>query len=110
MIPGLRGPSLEAKGNRGCVTPRQIENIKESIDEDVDMLDGYDEIPPDLQEKIKAAIENGHVNNEDWNGVCSDVPRDERKSLNILRTWNKIGQAHLGSELPRARRPQAVTM
>ena len=98
------------KDNRGCVTPRQIENIKESIDEDVDMLDGYDEIPPDLQEKIKAAIEHGHVNDEDWNGVCSDVPRDEHKSLNILRTSSKTGQAHLGSEPPRARRPQAVMM
>ena len=70
----LRRSTLSAKNDRGCVTPKQLENIKESIDNDIDMLDGYDEIPADLQEKIKAAIENGHVNDDDWNGVCSNVP------------------------------------
>lgn len=33
------------------------------------MLDGYEELPEDLQEKVKLALENGHVADEDWKGV-----------------------------------------
>ncbi|KAL8795139.1 MAG: hypothetical protein Q9182_007564 [Xanthomendoza sp. 2 TL-2023] len=32
------------------------------------MLDGYDELPEDWQEKIKRAITDGHVDDEDWKG------------------------------------------
>ncbi|KAL8843308.1 MAG: hypothetical protein Q9170_000166 [Blastenia crenularia] len=32
------------------------------------MLDGYEELPDDLQEKVKLALENGHVADEDWKG------------------------------------------
>lgn len=62
---------------RGCVTPRQIENIVDQIgglegldlNEDLDILDGYDELPDWAQEKIKVALQNGHVADEDWKGV-----------------------------------------
>ncbi|KAI4093894.1 MAG: hypothetical protein L6R37_007331 [Teloschistes peruensis] len=32
------------------------------------MLDGYEELPNDLQGKVKRAFDNGHVNDEDWKG------------------------------------------
>lgn len=80
----LVGPSSEAqpclsnRSHRGCVTPKQIENILEQLggldgldlDKDLDILDGYDELPTEHQNKIKYALENGHVNDEDWKGVC----------------------------------------
>lgn len=35
----------------------------------MDLIDGYDELPSDAQEKVKRALEQGHVDDEDWNGV-----------------------------------------
>ena len=34
------------------------------------MLDGYDELPPEMQEKILRALKNGHVDDSEWKGVC----------------------------------------
>lgn len=63
------------RDTRGCVTPRQIASIQEIVDEngdrDMTLLDGYDEIPADSQKKIADAVEQGHVDDEDWKGVCS---------------------------------------
>ena len=59
-------------GTRGCVTPKQIMNVKSAVDDDADNLDGYDELPKDLQDKIKLAFEEGHVADEDWGGVGTD--------------------------------------
>lgn len=33
------------------------------------MVDGFDELKPENQEKIKFALENGHIPDEDWKGV-----------------------------------------
>lgn len=33
------------------------------------MVDGYDELPAEYQEKVKFALENGHVPDDDWKGV-----------------------------------------
>jgi hypothetical protein len=33
------------------------------------IVDGYDEISYEAQEKIKFALQNGHVADEDWRGV-----------------------------------------
>ncbi|KAH6859071.1 hypothetical protein BKA58DRAFT_53096 [Alternaria rosae] len=49
----------------GCVTPKQIENLIEVSGGDTDMVDGYDELPAEFQEKVKFALENGHIPDED---------------------------------------------
>jgi hypothetical protein len=59
--------------HRGCTTPAQIGNLKEASDGDTDMVDGYDELPADLQEKVKTALEEGHVADEDWKGVSRGI-------------------------------------
>jgi hypothetical protein len=56
------------------VTPLQIKNIQDMVegldlDTDLDVLDGWDEIDEDFQEKIKHALRLGHVADEDWRGV-----------------------------------------
>ena len=51
------------------MSPKQIDNIKESIEGDLDMFDGYDELPEDLQEKVRKALDDGHVDDDDWRGV-----------------------------------------
>lgn len=56
----------------GCVTPTVIHNWAETSGGDMDLVDGYDELPPDAQQKVKRALEQGHVDDEDWNGVRSD--------------------------------------
>jgi hypothetical protein len=54
---------------RGCVTPQQISNITLEIDDDVMNLDGYEELPKEVQEKVARTFKQGHVDDEDWNGV-----------------------------------------
>lgn len=54
---------------RGCVTPKQLEGLQDILEGNVDMFDGYEEIPDDCQEKVKRALKNGHVDDEDWKGV-----------------------------------------
>jgi hypothetical protein len=55
-------------GIRGCVTPKVLSNIKNTIDGDMTMMDGYEELPEEWQEKLEHAIDIGHIPDEDWNG------------------------------------------
>ncbi|KAJ5155887.1 hypothetical protein N7492_008690 [Penicillium capsulatum] len=60
----------------GCTTPKVLENIKAAMEEmqgnsdvkDFSNLDGYDELPEEYQAKIRKALEQGHVDHEDWKG------------------------------------------
>ncbi|KAG7009523.1 hypothetical protein G7Y79_00002g006380 [Physcia stellaris] len=52
----------------GCVTPTSIANMNEVIDNNFDYLDGYDELSEDVQEMVRRAFEQGHVDDEDWRG------------------------------------------
>ncbi|RAL07115.1 uncharacterized protein BO97DRAFT_409245 [Aspergillus homomorphus CBS 101889] len=59
----------------GCVTPQVIKNLNEAIDElsngdekDYSALDGFDELSPENQEKVRRALEQGHVDDADWKG------------------------------------------
>lgn len=60
---------------RGCLTPAQIDNLVKSMggieafEEDPNVLDGYDEVDEEAQEKIRTALQQGHVPDEDWKGV-----------------------------------------
>lgn len=36
---------------------------------DMELVDGYDILPEDLQEKVKRALEEEHVDDDEWNGV-----------------------------------------
>jgi len=56
---------------RGCVTPKQIANLKETIEDDLDLLDGYDELDTESQDKVKEALANGHIDDADWTGVSA---------------------------------------
>lgn len=52
----------------GCVTPTVLKNWWEAAGEDLTMVDGYEELPEDAQEKVRKALEEGHVDDDDWNG------------------------------------------
>ncbi|KAK2030262.1 zf-PARP-domain-containing protein [Colletotrichum zoysiae] len=59
----------------GCVSGEQMAHVKELCQRgdgtfDFDAFDGYDELGdhPDLQAKIRKAIEQGHIDPEDFNG------------------------------------------
>ena len=51
------------------MTPKQISNLKASIEDDPSQLDGYDELPVEYQEKVVNALEQGHIDDEDWGWV-----------------------------------------
>lgn len=36
----------------------------------MDLVDGYEELPDEVQKKVKRCFAQGHVDDEDWNGVC----------------------------------------
>lgn len=42
------------------------------IDGDFDLFDGFEDLPDDVQNKVKSALEQGHVDDEDWKGVSLD--------------------------------------
>ena len=55
---------------RGCVTPPVIHNWWEEAEHDYERIDGLDEVPEEVQETVKRALQQGHVDDEDWAGVC----------------------------------------
>lgn len=54
---------------RGCVTPQQIANVSSELEGDMTNLDGYEELPKEIQEKVARTFKQGHVDDEDWRGV-----------------------------------------
>ena len=58
------------------MTPRVIANLSESIEENLEYLDGYDELPEDLQGKVAEALAEGHVDDADWKGVSTLAGQD----------------------------------
>ena len=50
------------------MTPVQLSSWWENAEHDMDLIDGYDELDTEAQTKIKRALEQGHVDDEDWNG------------------------------------------
>lgn len=54
---------------RGCVTPQVIHNWAETSGLDMELVDGYEDLPEEVQQKVKRALEQGHVDDEDWQGV-----------------------------------------
>jgi hypothetical protein len=48
----------------GCTTPIIINNMKKSFS-DADDLDGFEDLQPADQEKVRQAWDNGHVADED---------------------------------------------
>lgn len=52
------------------MTPKQVASMQEIVeDNDFSLLDGYDEISAENQEKIREAVAQGHVADSDWKGV-----------------------------------------
>lgn len=60
------------------MTPKVISNIAKSSEEEglppFGMLDGLDELPEELQDKIKKAVEDGEIPVEDRTGAVSRAP------------------------------------
>lgn len=55
------------------MTPKLLSNIVQSLEEaemEMGEIDGFDELSEENQEKVLKAAEQGHVEDEDWNGVC----------------------------------------
>jgi hypothetical protein len=43
----------------------------EAFEKDHNVLDGYDEVDEENQEKIRTALQEGHIPDEDWKGVST---------------------------------------
>lgn len=93
------------------MTPAQIAGLQDKLEGDIEMLDGHEELSGDLQEKVKQAFDNGHVDDEDWKGVCSPCQKvDLDFDMRLLRIWSRIVREGEVSALPlRKRRKKLKT-
>lgn len=41
----------------------------------MDLVDGYDELTSEFKKKVENALEQGHVDDEDWKGVSDLICR-----------------------------------
>jgi hypothetical protein len=80
--------------NRGCVTPQVIANLKTLIEDDVEIFDGYEDLPEADQEKIATAIKEGHVADEDWVGVSASLYFCNHENAPSLNGLPYIGCRH----------------
>jgi len=53
------------------VTPEVLHNWWENAEKNLELIDGYDALPSEVQEKVNSALEQGHVDDEDWNGASA---------------------------------------
>ncbi|GAA6051280.1 hypothetical protein JCM3770_006793 [Rhodotorula araucariae] len=67
----IQGNTSFAWRHWGCTTSKQFENMRESF-ESAEELDGYEDLEPEDQERVKKAFEAGHVADE-------DIPDSARK-------------------------------
>jgi len=63
---------------RGCITPKVIENLINTLegrdlDGDLDIIDGYEDLPEEWKEKVRTMLKEGHVPDEDWKGVGDPI-------------------------------------
>ncbi len=56
---------------RGCVTPQVLANVVKYIEGEYELFDGLVDLEEEDQETIKRALEQGHVDDDDWKGVSS---------------------------------------
>ena len=80
---------------RGCLTPKVIANIHDSIDEEgnlnFELLDGFDELSAEVQDKVKKTIESGELDEADKTVVSNS-------NLAIAARWPIAHRYHpLGS-------------
>ena len=48
-----------------------MENIQADVADDMEMVDGYDELGPEDQARVRTAISEGHIADED----CTSIVR-----------------------------------
>ena len=56
----------------GCTTPKVIADLDEVTDGDMDNVDGYDELDEEDQARVRQAIADGHVADEDLVSIVRD--------------------------------------
>ena len=73
------------------MTPKVVSNMQELItdegDGDPSVIDGFEELSEENKDKVRKAIEQGHVDDEDWKGVCFISVYSLSDTLTKSRTW-----------------------
>lgn len=62
------------------------------------MVDGYDELPSELQEKVKYSLQNGHVPDEDWKGDV-ECNRPGAKGFRVKKSAAKTKKGKKGAKV-----------
>jgi len=55
--------------SRGCVTPNVVSNMRDETEMDPDLIDGWEDLDEESQEKVMRALKQGHVDDADWKGA-----------------------------------------
>jgi hypothetical protein len=68
-----------------------IEKVWEGNIDDYDKLDGYEELPDDVKEKVREVFERGYIADEDWRhapgGNRPNPPAAKRTSKKVCCRW-----------------------
>ncbi|KAM0706480.1 hypothetical protein Q7P35_005807 [Cladosporium inversicolor] len=84
----------------GCVTPYVLHNWWEAADHDFELVDGLDVMPADAQDKVKRALEQGHVDDDDWNGDVECNRLGKKSQGMFLKGTQKDGDDEAGTKKP----------
>ncbi|KAF2843711.1 zf-PARP-domain-containing protein [Patellaria atrata CBS 101060] len=74
----------------GCLSPQVIENVNKFIEGDFEIFDGFEELSSDIQEKVRKALEQGHVDDEEWNGDV-ELNRPGKKGFKVPASKKRKG-------------------
>ncbi|KAI4214432.1 MAG: hypothetical protein LQ351_003185, partial [Letrouitia transgressa] len=61
-----------------------ISHLKDAIEDNAENLDGYEELDPASQDKVRKAIEVGHVSDDDWKGDL-EMNRPGKRGFRVKR-------------------------
>lgn len=56
------------------MTPKQLEHLKEFIEGDFDVIDGLEELSEEDQKRVRKAVEEGHIADEECIGMVCIPP------------------------------------
>ncbi|GAB7329565.1 hypothetical protein MBLNU13_g01326t2 [Cladosporium sp. NU13] len=89
----------------GCVTPPVLHNWWEAAEHDFELIDGLDTMPEDAQEKVKRALQQGHVDDDDFNGDVECNRWNGKKTQGMFLTDKQKEAKEGGEDGGRAKKP-----
>lgn len=97
---------------RGCFTPLQLEKLNGQIegldlddDKDMEVIDGWEDLPQEQRDLLREALKQGHVGDDVWKGVSSPEDNDSNAKTSQEPELNRPGQKGINRKTPKKKTP-----